>query len=445
MDSMKTVYDLPENRGVMNAIKRARQMTGFSWTPVSQLPAVLSYNDMAGERQYQSWKMIPWFPQKGLIYSSVLKAQKFIGFNVSFEAFVTALSDPDSVLYRNNVDGQGRRNANCWYGVVCSCFVSYVLNMKERWICKEWPKVRDVTLLGHPELNELKLLDIVLNTKQHIAIITGIRRDGAGNVQAIEVSESALPVCRATWFTPEEFRGYWYGRGFDIYRKSDVAGITYTPSPFVRVEADAERGIEADPILPPYEINRDILPDQGNGTNYRRDQEIVLDLIRDGWDGAVIRAENGEEAFFAARERRVIVPKDSAFHRPGFYTARAVRRTDGAQSAPASFAVTGLTVTPADGSAASVSAEQPVRVAAGSRLTLRIENPSDDALGMAFIHAVSTGGERARIPQTAEDAKAGTLTLTFPQTAEDVFVFITAENRYGEYTSEPLYFKAENE
>jgi len=439
---MKLVHDIPENKGVENGIKRAKQMTSFRWTPVKTMPAVEFYHNMQNEKCYLSKKVQPWFPQKGLVYSSVLKHQKFLGFNVSFEAFVTALSDPDSVLYKYNVDGEGRKNANCWYGVVCSCFVSYTLDMKERWICRNWPTVEGVSCLGQPDPGRLKLLDIVLNVKRHIAIITDIIRDENGKVCLIEISESTLPVCRSTYFTAEEFCGYWYGNGFNIYRKSGLEKITYTPSPFVRVEADHERQIEGDPVMEAYVINRDILPDQGNGTNYKKDQEIVLDLLNDAWDGAEVTSEDGRSAVYDAEDGKVVIPADSFCHRPGFYSAKAVNRETGARSEAAEFAVTGLTIGAAEGTC-SGDEQKPTVIRPGAKINLCLSNPAGDPVNMVYIHAVRNAGERRRFRVTEEDQKNGQITIEFPEAAEEYFVFESAENRYGEYASNYLYFKVE--
>lgn len=440
---MKLNHDIPENKGVENGIKRARQMTSFRWTPAAALPACNLGKDMDLNQFYLPYRLDPSFPQQGLIYSSVLLHQKFIGFNVSFESFVSALSDPKSVLYKYNVNGKGRKNANCWYGVVCSCFASYVLGMKERWICKQWPAVKNVTYLGQPELNELKLLDIVLNTKRHIAIITDILRDENGDVQRIEISESTLPFCRATYFTPEEFRRHWYGREFGIYRKSDNESISYTPSPFVRIEADPKRGLEGDPELPEIRINKDILPDQGNRTNYKKNQEIVLDLLTEGWDWVEVSGENGERETFDIRDGIAVIPEKSSSHRAGFYTAKAVRKDSPAESAPVAYAVTGLTITMEKEICNSENPESPARIPAGSVQTVRFANDMPDEPGMLYIHALANAGERMRFALTEKDRRNGCISVRLPEKEDTYFMFLSSENKYGEYASNYLYFTAE--
>lgn len=436
---MKLIYDKPETKGVANALKRARQMTDFRWSSVKAIPAVYDFDDMTGVNGTYAGEIRAFFPQTGLIYSSIQETQEFIGFNVSLEAFATALSDPDSVLYKKNLYEHGRINANSWYGTVCSSFVSYVFGVKERWICKRWPVQPGVITLGQPDINDLKLLDIVLNVKVHIAMITGIARDEKGNVQRIEISESTLPVCRRTWFTAEEFRGYWYGREYQIYRKTDTKDIPYEPSPFVRIEADPERGIEADPMLPPYVCNPDILPDRGNGTNYRKDKEIVLDLLSEGWDGAFVTNENGEKAFFAAKDGKVILPTDSPMHAPGFYEAKAVRTASGEESRAVNFCVTGFAITPADGSSCSEMQDAPVTVKPGQKLTLSFENPKKDPAGPVYVFVVKNSAEKARF--RTEECRNGQVTITMPEDEGEYFVVQTSENRFGEYSSNKLFYK----
>jgi len=437
---MKLIHDMPAHKGIENAIKRAKQMTDFRWTPIKDMPAVVSFDNMKQEHEYHGKRLVPWFPQKGMVYSSVLKTQKFVGFNVSFETFVSALSDPDSVLYKYNVDGQGRKNANAWYGVVCSCFVSYVLDMKERWICKNWPTVKNVTMLGQPDVNELRLLDIVLNTKRHIAIVTDILRDENGKVQLIEVSESTLPVCRATYFTPEEFRGAWYNREFNIYRKSDLEGIRYFPSPFVKIAEEPERGIEGDPDVEPFAINKDILPDQGDLCNYKEAQEIVLDLLKEEWDSVEVTAENGEKAVFAAVEHKVIVPMESPMHKPGFYSAKALDSKTGKKSEACRYGITGLTLRAAD-MVSSMDEKAPVSVKPGQKVAICFENSAPDVSEMIYIHRVSTSGECRRFAITEENRRNGCVTIEFPEEENEFFVFQSADNPYGEYASNYLYFQ----
>ena len=90
-------HDVPRSQGVENVLKRARQMTEFQWTPIKKCPVGLFIQPVEW-KEFVRTHLPAWFPQKGLIYSSVRHLEKFIGYNVSLETFVTALANPESVL-----------------------------------------------------------------------------------------------------------------------------------------------------------------------------------------------------------------------------------------------------------------------------------------------------------------------------------------------------------
>ena len=425
------IHDLPENRGVENGLKRALQMTEIRWSPLRYMAGSQFYytRDENGEfaGQYVPFYFSPALPNTGMVYSSVLKNQKFLGYNVSLETYMTALSDPVSVLYEKNLHGSGRRNVGCWYGIVCSCFASYVHDLPTRTICREWPKVKNVTKLGQPELDELKLLDVILNVRKHIAVITDIQRDAAGRVRLVEVSEAVLPRCRRSYFLPEEFRAYWYGRDFEIYRKADTEGITYTPSPFVRVEADPARGISADPELPDYVYNRDIMPNQGNASNYVGSEAVCIDILSEGWEKLRVEREGGADAVYDIGGSRVELTEKE----PGYYTARAVR-ADGTESAPACWALTGIDFR------ADKALYRP-----GEKMVFTYGGQGSDDVFLLSVNRLKTSGEVKGGFLSEREKAARTVETDAPQEQGEFFAFVSAKNKYGVYASGYAFFRVE--
>ena len=430
---MNLIHDLPENKGVENGIKRALQMTEIRWTPLAAMAGSLSFTvkDENGEflRQYAPYYFSSFQPNFGMVYSSVLKNQKFLGYNVSLETFMTALSDPRSVLYKKNLHGTGRNNVGCWYGIVCSCFASYVHDLPVRTICRDWPFVENVTRLDQPEVEDLKLLDIVLHVKKHIAVITDIIRDENGKVQFIEVSEATLPKCKRTRFTPEEFRGYWYKREFNIYRKSDTEKITYTPSPFVRIEADPDRGITADPVLPAYEYNKDIMPDQGNASNYMAGDEIFVDALTEGWGSVKVEKTcgDGSSDIYAFADGTAVITAGE----PGYYTARAVK-ADGTESAPVCWAVNRIGLT-----------SDKKTYSPGEKAVFTFEDLTGADVYMFNINRVKTSGEVIRGFFDEKTKKAASFETALPQETGDFFAYVSAKNKYGIFVSEYCFFTVE--
>ena len=429
---MKYLHDLPENKGVENGLKRAMQMTDIRWTPWRYMAGSQSFyvSDENGEivRQYAPIFFSPAQPNIGMVYSSVLKNQKFLGYNVSLESFMTALTDPASVLYEKNLHGSGRNNVGCWYGIVCSCFASYVHDLPVRTICRDWPAVENVTKLGQPDVESLKLLDLILHTKKHIAVITDILRDENGRVQLIEVSEAVLPKCKRSCFTPEEFRGNWYGRDFEIYRKADTENISYTPSPFVRIEADPDRGISGDPALPAYEYNKDLMPNHGNAANYAASDEIFLDILSEGWAQVKVQKE-GSSAFtvYDVKNGRAEVTEKE----PGFYAAKAVK-ADGTESAPVSWAVTGI------GMKSDKAVYHP-----GEKAVFTFDAPDGTDVYRFSINRLKTSGEKKNKFLDEAEKQSSSVEAEVPQEPDDYFAFVSAKNQYGIYVSDYAFFRVE--
>jgi len=420
---MQLYPDSPRSKGVENALKRARQMVELSWTPVANCPIGRSVITAEGKK-YIDCYMNAWLPQTGAIYSSVRQFEKFIGFNVSHETFMTAASDPRSVVYTKPQHGQGLRMFG-YYGIVCSAFVSYVCDLPMRVPCSHWPYYPQVSLVDSTDLRNLQLCDIVLDTTKHIAIITGLERDVEGNVHYITVSESTLPMCRATRFSVEEFRGYWLNDGYKIYRYAGLDGVTYTPSPYVHLEGD--------PWLPVPVANKSLMPTLGNKANYMAGEPVELDVLEAGWEAVCIA---GPESHKLPIEdaRAVFTPQI-----PGFYTAYCVAGEK--QSEPVEFCLAVITA----------EVDQPV-LKPNDALTVSFHMEADD-IPVGWIVQNLTWGYRGGRGFTAEEAESGKVVIRKagknPDPAVqrlepgDYRVFVQAKNKYGMYKSAFVDFRVE--
>ncbi len=275
--------DQPKSQGVANGLKRAAQMTGFEWNPLKNIPSVHFYLNAQQERTYADTYLQAGLPQKGVIYSSARLPDKHVGFEVLLETYATALKNPDSILYTRSLHGTSGHGAGCWYGIVCSAFASYVHDFPRQVVCSEWPTypgVSQVEIEKKEDLEKLELLDLVLNPKRHIAVVTGILRDVDGKVQKVEVSESTLPVCRRLWYSPEEFERYWLNKEFRIYRDANVDSISYTPNPYSKVPGD-EKLIDESNFLDFQAARRPraFMSDYGNKANYALGEPVVFSVF----------------------------------------------------------------------------------------------------------------------------------------------------------------------
>ena len=408
---MALIHDNPASEGVLNGLKRARRLVEAAFTPVRPFPIVTNRYRADGSREYVENYAPAWLPEKGLPYSSVRRVEKYIGYNVSFETFYSALANPDSVVYTRPIEGTGQ-NVHNHYGIVCSCFVSEVLDLPYRTPCIRFPGLPEVFEVEAVPLENLRLLDIVLNEKRHIAIITDLERDERGVVRFITVSESVLPYCRAVRFTTEEFRGYWLEKGYRIFRYGGVERITYVPDPFLPLAEDGP--------LPGARINRTLMADYGNRANYRLGEPVIVTVFEPGFDHLRVEAPDGTASLFpVVGGKCALRPKT-----PGFHMVCAL--CGGKRSDPIEFCVTDL----------AVATDKPA-YAPGEAMRVRFRNAAGDPIvAWQFNKRASDrgcGGGFFTDPLPADE-----IALTCPDVAEKIELYLMARNTFGVYTSERI-------
>ena len=406
---MCTLYhDQPFSKGAENVIKRARQLANIRWTPVKPLPNALRSKGPEKKEYYYGY-FSAWHPQTGLPYSSCRTVEKYIGWNVSLETFVSALRNPNSVLYTRELKNTPGTKANTYYGIVCSMYVSYALQLPYRVVCKDWPTLPGVHPVDIDPLENLRLCDIVLEPKSHIGIITDIRRDADGNIYDIEVSESTLPLVVSNRFTPEEFRRFWLDDGYSIWRYDYVDDVTYTPDPFAPLEGD--------PDAAPPRINKDILPDYGNKANYRiGDEPVELSVLTEGWESIEVTDPSGHTVSYPAQVKLVLTPEI-----PGIYSARLCRGKEYSDSVEWCMVNIDLTF-------------GKEKFALGEDLHLKFSNAAPDTVFYATLNNDSyyvpwSGG------LSEEEIAGGTATIPAPAKPGLYYVLVMAKNSFGIYTS----------
>ncbi len=410
---MPLIHDLPSSEGVRNGLKRAKRMVDARYTPVRQYPIVTNCYLPDGTRVYQENYAHAFLPVHGLPYSSVRRVEKYIGYNVLPETFVSALTNPDSVVYTRPITGTGQ-NVHNYYGIVCSCFVSEVLDFPYRTPCARIPFIPGVAEIPAEPLENLSLLDIILNVKRHVAVITDIERDELGIVRYITVSESVLPYCRRTRFTPDEFRGYWLENDYRIFRYAGVDRISYEPDPFLPIPEDG-------PVeMPP--VNRIVMTDYGNKANYRLGENVTFRVFDAGFGNLCVGAEDGTVFVLPVEDGKCVFPPE----KPGHYSACAVRGEE--KSDPVFFCVTGLCFTPDKRS-----------YATGETIRLAVENPAGDpVVAWQFNKCASDRGCGGGY--FSEPLPEGEIELTCPDVREEIELYLMAKNEYGIYTSERVKF-----
>lgn len=302
------IPDEPTSEGMRNALRRARQLADLRWTPIRPFPAIVSEGPASNG---SSPIFLPaWAPQVGVNYSAARYDEKYVGFNVSLDTYMTAMANPDSVLYTRNLHGRHRLCA-AWYGTVCSQFASYVMDLPFHIDCHQWPHLDSVEVLDLTAPEQLRLCDILNHRTRHTAAITGITRDAAGRVLDITVTESARPGILRRTFLPTEFTNYWLMNGYEVLRYHKLHTVTYTPSPWVHLEGDPQT--EA-PVPNPT-----LLPDYGDKANYLLGESVCLSVFDPSCHTVEVCCARETLTLPVEDDRVVFTPAA-----PGFYRAAAI-------------------------------------------------------------------------------------------------------------------------
>lgn len=408
---MQLYHDIPSSKGVENALKRAKQLAQLRYTPILPLPIVDKIRAASGKRADSSnveTHSPAWLPVTGVLYSSVRRYETYLGYNITPETFLSALTNPNSVVYKQPILGTGQ-NVHNHYGIVCSCYVSYCLNIHYRTNCARWPSMPGIHWVDTSDLNDLKLADVVLNPAQHIGIITDIERDAEGTVHFISVSESTLPFIRTTRFDPEQFRHYWLENGYDVYRYDGVKDVPYVPDPFAPIEGD--------PALPEAFINRALMTDFGNKANYRRgEQPVELSIFEKDCEAVEVTDPDGEKSLWPVENGFVKLDPDKI----GVYEAACVLGNE--RSAAVNWCVTDLTI----------EAEKDT-YAFGENVTLKIDNPAKDRIvAWQYNRRADDLGNGGGWLELRDETG---ITIPGPGRAVPSELYLIAQNEYGCYTS----------
>lgn len=412
---LQLYHDKPASPGVENALKRAKQMVELSWTPVKKLPSGHIIKAPTGRQYVDAW-MPANFPQKGVIYSSPRIHNKFVGSDVSIETYMTALANPESVLYTRPQHGLGRSMFS-FYGIVCSYFASYVCQLPCPVACAGWPTIPGVSMPEITRLEELRLCDLLLG-EGHIAVITDILRDAEGTVHQICVSESVTPCCRCTAFTPEQFRGYWLEDGYRVCRYAGIHEVTYTPSPYVHLDGD--------PRLEPPQNNTTFMADYGNKANYKLGECVEFAIFEAGWETVEITGPKKEKILLPVDGSKVFFSPKAA----GFYTAVCCKKDVCSQTVD--FFVFDLRAIPL---------KESFHSAETIKITFKNAVQEDKVIGVQ-VCSPDIFYRRSKLI-TEEERQCGCIEVENGLEPGEYVAAITADGVYGKYISEYRAFSVE--
>ena len=216
------------SEGVMNIVRRCRQMLNIRWTP---------------RKDFASWGYALNY-QEGVTYTGLPSCQgcSYVPWDTGLDEFMEAVNDPDSKLYSARTT-YGRTGP--YYGTDCSGFASWAWDMGRRGTTYSMKKDARVIYVGKNYL-ELQLGDALLSDT-HIMLVTDITYQPDGSIQSVEISHasnthSSFDCCNSMSFSGTEgllqIKKTYLDRGYGIYRYTERNNVSYSHSCTVPLEGD---------------------------------------------------------------------------------------------------------------------------------------------------------------------------------------------------------------
>ena len=245
--------------GAINAVKKAYQLTNITFTPRNPI-------------EYNKGTYLPNNTYKGMIYSSVKELGNFVGNNISFHTFMTAIHNPRSRVYTERINESPYHGTNCrsYYGVVCSSLVSYALGLTPIVTTFDYGTSEEMEELDYSDIDDFHIADVLWKSG-HVAIITDVVRDQNDRTVSLQITEAIQSGCKRSTVLRSAFHesiARIYTKAFRY--KHLETNIHYLSIPeFVPV-------FDEKPVT--FKYNEDICVDKGDRSCYFVGDEVTLNL-----------------------------------------------------------------------------------------------------------------------------------------------------------------------
>ena len=277
------------NVNYKNAHKRAKQLCNVMWKPV----ITKNYNRTGYSNLNKDQVRI------GVPYSEVGDQNKFIGKQVSFKTFLSAINNPISLFYTETPYDYSTRtrtteyginyistedDTTLYYGIVCACLADYTFDINvnytaKYYLYKNWLNGEVIT--PNSDCSNLRPLDLMASPS-HVIIIIDILKDLEGNIKFIETAESRTTCCRCHYYTPEEYLQK--VSGYSVFRYSNLSISEPENTPFIP-EYPEDSFTE-------FQTNPTICTFAGDYATFTQNSPIHISVKSYGWDGIKIYKES---------------------------------------------------------------------------------------------------------------------------------------------------------
>ncbi len=273
-----TSFSLDGNHpAVQRMQERASRIAKLSWTPKGEIPKI-------------NGGYLPLKEYNGVLYSSVKELDKFVGQEVSFQTFLSAVNNPRSVLYTEQVNSPPYKGVNCaaYYGTVCSMTTNYALGMNRPYRSSMYKELPFIEKVANQSFESASSGDILILEKGHMILITDVIRDQNNQVNTIELLESNSSGTSLKRYSISSINKRFKDETWELLRSACLAEIDDSYDSFLWDE---------DKFL--YN-NEDLCLSRGNWATYREGEDVLVNVLSSGYDEIVL-TRNGQ-----VEERRTI-------------------------------------------------------------------------------------------------------------------------------------------
>ncbi len=250
-----SVY-LDRNHPAIKAMQeRAERISGIKWMPKGRIPK--TGGGYLTEKNHS-----------GIPYSSVKELDKFVGQEVSFQTFMSALNNPRSVLYTEHVNAPPYKGVNCasYYGTVCSMAVNYALGLSRPYESNMYFTLPFIKYLAVQDLNAATPGDILWK-KGHVVLITDVLEGDGRKDKEISVLESNASGTSISQYSLTDLQKRWENENWILFRDIALNNAVDEIDPFLWDDSSLNYA------------NEDLCLSRGNWVSYREGEDVTLNVL----------------------------------------------------------------------------------------------------------------------------------------------------------------------
>ena len=248
-----------------DVLERAYQMANVRWTPLKNVPS------------YSGDDYPPGVSVRGIPYSSVKEINTYLFQDVSYHTFMTAVHNPFSVLYTEDISRFPYHGKNCatYYGAVCSSAVMYALGISIPYYANQIVSLPFMHRIDSQVADSLKICDVIWNPG-HVQLVVGV--DYCDNrLSKIRVFESAGRSAHVKEYLFEDFKAEWKKKNYVGYRYENIC---YSTDSFEISSFE------------PISYNDDLCPTKGDRSVYRTSDDVIISLLNHSYSNIVLQKDN---------------------------------------------------------------------------------------------------------------------------------------------------------